>query len=127
MTSQASRFQLIGTTVILLGQLNACTSWRVQSVTPEQLFARETPKEVRVQHLDEKQLVLKKPQLVGDSLVGKTDGTAAAAYLQDISEIAVRRPNMLKTLGLIVGIIAAPFAAVGITCAITSECDFSVN
>jgi hypothetical protein len=77
--------------------------------------------------LDERPVVVKRPQLVGDSLVGKTGGTAAAIHLQDISEIAVRRPNLLKTLGLVLGIIAAPFAAVGITCVITSECDFSVN
>ena len=125
MTSRPSGLRLIGVTLVLLGQLNACTSWRVQSVTPGQLFARGTPKEVRVQRPDATRMVLKRPQLVGDSLFGRTDGKTAAVYVRDVSEIAVRRPNALKTVGLIVGIVAIPVALIGLKCLLQDGCDTS--
>ena len=125
MTLRPSRVRLMGVTLALLGQLNACTSWRVQSVTPEQLFARETPKQVRVQRSDATRMVLKRPQLVGDSLVGRTSGGTAAVYVRDVSEIAVRRPDALKTVGLVIGILATPFVIIAVVCLPQGGCDTS--
>jgi hypothetical protein len=70
-------------------------------------------------------MVLKRPQLVGDSLFGRTDGKTAAVYVRDVSEIAVRRPNALKTVGLIVGIVAIPVALIGLKCLLQDGCDTS--
>lgn len=107
--------------------LTACTSWRVQQVGPEQLLAGQRPKAVRVERADRSRVVLSRPHLRGDSLVGTTRGQPAGVLLGDISQIAVRRGNALKTSGLILGILAAPFALLGVACAFGADCNFSVN
>jgi hypothetical protein len=92
--------------------LTACTSWRVQPVSPEQLLDDERPKAVRVQRADRSRVVLNSPQLVPDSLLGTTRGQRTAVPLADITQIAVRRGNALKTTGLILGIPATAFAVI---------------
>jgi hypothetical protein len=123
MRFHTSHYRTVVLALALLSPLDACTGWQVQPVTPEELLARETPGQVRVQLADQKHLVLKSPRLVGDSLVGQSGDSAAAVYLPEVSEIAVRRPNTLRTVALVAGIIAVPFAALGITCAATDLCD----
>jgi hypothetical protein len=113
--------------LLIATALTACTSWRVQQVGPEQLLAGQHPNAVRVQRADRSRIVLSRPQLRGDSLVGTTRGRPTGVPLGDISQIAVRRGNALKTTGLILGILAAPFALVGVACAFGADCNFSVN
>ena len=97
-------------TLLVVTTLTACTSWRVQPVSPEQLLNDERPKAVRVQRADRSRVVLNSPQLVSDSLLGTTHGQRTAVPLADITQIAVRRGNALKTTGLILGIPATAFA-----------------
>ena len=99
-------------TLLVVTTLTACTSWRVQPVSPERLLNDERPKAVRVQRADSSRVVLNSPQLVSDSLLGTTRGQRTAVPLADITQIAVRRGNGLKTTGLILGIPAAALAVI---------------
>jgi hypothetical protein len=94
---------------------------------PGQLLAAKHPKAVRIERADRSRVVLSRPDLRGDSLIGTTRGRPTGVLLGDISQIAVRRGNALKTTGLILGILAAPFALLGVACAFGADCNFSVN
>jgi hypothetical protein len=99
-------------TLLVVTTLTACTSWRVQPVSPEQLLNDERPKAVRVQRADHSRVVLNSPQLVSDSLLGTTRGQRTAVPLADITQIAVRRGDALKTTGLVLGVPATAFAVI---------------
>jgi len=98
--------------LLVVTTLTACTSWRVQPVSPEQLLNDERSRTVRVQRADRSRVVLNSPQLVPDSLLGTTRGQRTGVPLADITQIAVRRENALKTTGLILGIPATALAVV---------------
>jgi len=100
--------------VLLATYLSACTSWRVQPVSPEQLLNDQHPKAVRVQRADRSRVVLNSPELVSDSLLGTARGQRAGVPLADITEIAVRRVDALKTGGLTLGILATSFAILAV-------------
>jgi hypothetical protein len=89
--------------------LTACTSWRVQRVSPEQLLKNERPRAVRVYRADRSSVILNRPQLVTDSLLGTIRGQRTGVPLAGITQIAVRRGNALKTTGLILGILGTFF------------------
>jgi hypothetical protein len=56
------------------------------------------------------------PELVPDSLLGTTSGHRTAVPLTDITQVAVRRGNWLKTAGLIFGVlVVAPLASLGVS------------
>lgn len=110
--------------LFLATPLTACTSWRVQQVGPEQLIASQRPKAVRVERVDRSRVVLSGPYLVTDSLVGTSRGQRTGVPLGDVNRLAVRRGNALKTSGLILGLLAAPFAVVGIACGLGADCHF---
>ena len=99
--------------------LTACSSWRVQPVAPVQLITAEQPAQVRVQRADGQQLVLKRRLIRGDTIWGQTTADSAGVPLTEISAIAVRRPDWLKTTGLVVLTTGAAF---GVACAV--GCDF---
>jgi len=97
--------------------LTACTSWRMEQVTPEQLFAGKPPKMVRVEGPDGRKIVMGRPHLVLDSLVGTIRGQRSTTPLANITHISVRRGNGLKTTGLVIGIIVVgPVAICGLAC-----------
>ena len=89
--------------------LSACTHWKVQSAYPEQVVSRR-PQRVRVTRNDSSRIVLRRPDIVGDTLYGaRRDGRAAAesprpaVALTDVSEVAVRRVNVVRTALLALG------------------------
>jgi hypothetical protein len=96
----------------------ACTHWKVQSAFPEQVVSRR-PQRVRVTRNDSSRIVLRRPEIVGDTLYGvPRDGRAAAesprpaVALTDVSEAAVRRVSAVRTTALALGTLAlAAFAA----------------
>lgn len=93
--------------------LSACTSWRVQQVAPAVLLREMQPDMVRIDRADGARLVLTRPMLVGDSVQAR-QGTVAVA---DITSIAVRRLDPLKTGGLVGGILVG-----GAVLCLLSEC-----
>jgi hypothetical protein len=60
--------------ILLPVYLSSCTSWQVQSVSPEQVVEEEQPSQVRVTTTDESEVVLKAPSVSGDNLLGLGDG-----------------------------------------------------
>ena len=55
------------TMVLLLavGWLSACTSWTIQSASPQQVLAEHQPEKVRVTRADSTTVVLNQPEIVG--------------------------------------------------------------
>jgi hypothetical protein len=88
-------------TLLSATMLAACTSWQVQSVSPEQLIADEQPSTVRVLLQDGGRVVVNSPRISADSLLGVTRRSQpASVLLANISELAVRRTSVLKTVVL---------------------------
>jgi hypothetical protein len=99
--------------LVMLGcQSVACTVWKTSAVSPQEVVAAETPKAVRVTRSDSSQVVLVRPQVVGDSLKGQRPGRVDANHpprqlavpLSDILSAAVRRVDAGRTVLLIVGL-----------------------
>lgn len=85
----------------LLGTLAACTSWRVQGISPEMVLAREHPAAVRVVRTDSSVLIVSAPTVVRDTLRGEVDSGPVALPLSDVHTLAVRRGDGAKTAGLV--------------------------
>lgn len=49
---------------------SACTHWKVQSAFPEQVVSARRPQKVRVTRNDSSRIVLRRPEIVGDTLYG---------------------------------------------------------
>ena len=88
---------------------SACTHWKAQSAFPEQVVSRR-PQRVRVTRNDSSRIVLRRPEIVGDTLYGTPrDGRPAtgsprpAIALTDVSEVAVRRVSVGRTTALALG------------------------
>lgn len=118
--------------VLLLANVSAaCSSWRVQSVTPQELLAREHPNAIQVREQGGAKYVLGSPRVEGDSLTGYVKRVVRRIPIMAGDKVAVRRFNAIKTVGLIVGIPAAGIAAFlgfyGIGCAFTRDCSSIAN
>lgn len=94
-------------TILLLfavGGLSACTSWQVQSASPEQVLAEHRPAQVQVTRADSTTLVLNQPHIVGDTLygIGQSRGSNAehaeqsAVALADVGRVAIRNGDLIK-------------------------------
>ena len=82
------------TGALLVGQLSACTSWRVQNITPQQFTVREFTQPVRIVRLNGTQVTLKWARLSGDTLYGTPTplvGRMLAIPLSDVRMIEVRQ------------------------------------
>jgi hypothetical protein len=96
---------------------SACTHWKVQSAFPEQVVSRR-PQRVRVTRDDGSRIVLRQPVIVGDTLYGAPrSGRVSAASprpavaLTNVSDVAVRKVNVVSTAARTVGTLAlAAFA-----------------
>lgn len=110
-----------------LGMTSGCSSWHTVPVTPQQSVADTRPGAVRVRRPDGTRLVIARPQIVGDSLTGSGGRRPVSVGLSDVTEIAVRRSSTLKTGGLVLGILALPFALIGGACALGADCHFGAG
>lgn len=99
--------------------LPACTTWRVQSVPVAQLIAERMPNQVRLDRVAGSRLELTWPRVVGDSIRGRQGAIAIA----DVTGVAIRRFDPLKSLALV----STPVVALGIICAATDCLNFSMN
>lgn len=91
--------------------LTACSSWRVQPVAPVEFVSEARPAKVRLRGHDDRQLVIHRPFVRNDSVLGvmRRDTTGLPAV--EIRTIAVRRFDWLKTTGLVVGLAGASLGA----------------
>ena len=98
---------------------SACAHWKVQSAFPEQIVSARHPPKVRVTRDDGSQIVLRQPVIVGDTIYGAprngrvTAGSPRPSVaLTDVSDVAVRKVNVVSTVALTLGTLAlAAFAA----------------
>ncbi len=110
--------------ILLPAYLASCTSWQVQSVSPEQVVAEEQPSQVRVTTTDQSEVVLEAPRVSGDNLLGLGDrnvswagsiyavsdtGSALEIPLANISHLAVKKTNIGNSVLLGVGVVAGMF------------------
>jgi hypothetical protein len=92
-------------------QATGCLSWKRQTVSPDQVLARN-PTQVRVRLGNGGRLVVAQPTIIGDSLIGARAGTVPpnaapprlAVALADIQSLEVQRVNGGKTALLIAGL-----------------------
>ena len=96
--------------VLLTTQIVACSSWRVEPVTPEQFLRDRSPAELRVTQTDGRQLVLGQPKVSGDSLTGITNGTRRGVPFTAVAAISTRHADVGKSVLLGLGIVGALFA-----------------
>ena len=118
--------RVIACVLLATTTLTACTSWQVQTVSPEQVVNTEHPSAVRVQRMDGSRVELKSPRISADSLLGSAvdnslfgspAGKPAGMPLSDVYQLAVKRGNALKTVGLVIGLIAGTIVTLGLICA----------
>ena len=105
-----SRRAAITSVVLSTWATGACTHWKVQDALPEQVVGEKHPYEVRVTRDDGSRIVLRRPEIVGDTLYGAARGSRAGAAapgpgvpLADVSEVAVRRVDILGSAALGLG------------------------
>ena len=90
-----------------------CTSWHARSVTPATFVTEQRPAKVRIiRRTDGGEVVLERPIVIGDSIVG----TGGSVAVSDAAFVAVARFNLVKTLGLVGGL----WAGGGLICAATN-------
>jgi hypothetical protein len=95
--------------------LVACTSWKVQEVSPQHLLAEQDPEQVRVTKTDGMRITIWEPRVVADTLRGLTEPDAAgetgestsqkvavSVPLEEIEYMAVRKVNWENTLAVAV-------------------------
>jgi hypothetical protein len=109
--------------ILMAGQMAGCTAWRLETVSPAEVIAREQPGVVRVQYADEQHEVLYQPEVRGDSLLGRSEPDARQAdralALADVTSIATRHVSGGRTTGLVLGLVGVG-AVVGSLIAIAS-------
>lgn len=109
---------LIAGLLLLAQVVTGCSSWRVQSVTPQELFAREHPTTIKVWERGGATYEIEAPQVAGDSLIGSEEVTQLQIggrfrvrldrriALATVDRIAVPRFNLAKTFALsVVGLV----------------------
>jgi hypothetical protein len=88
----------------------ACMSWKTQPVSPDHIVAQD-PDQVRVTLGNGSKVVVARPAIIGDSLIGAPTGAnpkrsaqRLAIPLSDIQSVEVRRVNAGKTALLVAGL-----------------------
>lgn len=91
---------------LLLWYLPACTTWHFEEgVSPQQLIAAKHPYLIRVMLPDRSRIVLEQPRITaGDSLSGLHNGVPSTVAVSDVTQVAIRRFSVGKTVGLIFAI-----------------------
>jgi hypothetical protein len=93
--------------------LLACSTWKTQEASPQQVLADEQPAKVRVTLTDGSQVVLEQPVVSGDTLTGLREGEQVSISLASVSELELRKGDTVKTIalttGIVVGVAAVAF------------------
>src|SRR5207237_9346994 len=77
--SHARSWKQCWAVILMAGQIGGCTAWRLETVSPAEVIARDKPSVVRVEYADEQQEVLYQPEVRGDSLSGRSEPDAREA------------------------------------------------
>jgi hypothetical protein len=63
----------------------ACTTWTVEAMPPSQLVAKSQPKRILVTMVDGTQVILQRPLIRGDRLIGRGDQTVSLRKVRTIA------------------------------------------
>lgn len=87
--------------------LSACTSWRPQTAPAPEVVAAHGEGAVRIVRHDQSVLVLRHPQVVGDSIVGEAGDPPrrVSVATADVQRVEVRKVSAARTGGLSVGVL----------------------
>ena len=100
--------------LFLPAYLSSCTSWQVQGISPRQVVEEEQPSQIRVTTTSDSEILLDRPRVSGDSLIGipRTFSWASSTYtasdsllsipLASISQVSIKKPSDVNTVVLIV-------------------------
>ena len=106
--------------ILLPAYLSSCTSWHVQSASPEQVITEDQPSKIRVTLTDGSELEMEQPRIVGDTLRGMVKGGVESSpgetavhrvlverdvLLTDIVTLKVRKSDVAKSILLFTGLI----------------------
>jgi hypothetical protein len=105
-----SRRAVLTGLVLAAWSSSGCMHWKTQSAFPE-VVAGKHPSRVRVTRGDGSRVVLLRPEVLGDSLVGAPAGRSRsggrpAVALADVSEVALRRVDPAATAAMGLGTLA---------------------
>ena len=106
---------------LLLAYLPACSSWRVESASPQALIEAEHPPQVRVSRTDGTQHVLHQPSIAGDTLHGSA--LEPAIPLADVRTVETRHGDTGKSLLLVGGIFVGATLVGAVICSATDCLD----
>ena len=105
---------------LLLLAFTACHTWHPTTASPRSLIEDEDPSALRVTQANGLAVTVKDPMIRNDSLVSGTSGVTGPVGVPtgDIQSVEVRRFDKGKTVGFVIGLIAA---AVAWTTAVTGD------
>lgn len=115
------RIRRLAASLCFITYLSSCTSWRAQTGSPSEVFAKQKIHDVRVTLANGKVEELQSPRIENDSLIGGSASTRAghpptrrAIPIDSVKSLAISRTDGTKTALLIagVGITALLIAAV---------------
>ena len=102
--------------------LGGCYSWTPRPVAQE-LVTAEQPSRIRITTLGGEQLVLDRPEVRNDSIVGMENDGITGISLQDIGQIETPSSNSGKAVKIGVGLAAAALVVVIVASAPKPEPD----
>jgi hypothetical protein len=102
----------------------ACYQWRTEDVTPQVVLATGQVATLRVTRLDGSRVVLERPLLQGDTLLGDTSRVVRAVRvpLTDIRHVETRRFSGTRTVGLGLGVAAGLTVALAVLYSLPCDC-----
>jgi len=98
--------------ILLPVYLSSCTSWQVQSVSPEQVVTEDQPSAIRVTLTDSSKLEMEQPRIVGDTLRGLVKGESNDSLVErdvllvEIATVRIKKTDPGRTAFLGLGIAA---------------------
>ena len=101
--------------ILLPVYLSSCTSWQVQSVSPEQVVTEDQPSKIRVTLSDSSRVEMEQPRIVGDTLRGLVKGgpddslVERDVLLADIATVRINKYHTTKSVLFGVGIVVVGF------------------
>jgi hypothetical protein len=106
--------------LLVVVQVAGCTSWRVETLPPAELISQKHPDLLRVEQVDGKRVMVYRPEVQGDSLLGRQSATSKgsrAVSLTSVSSVSTSHFSAGKTLGLTLGLTAVAAAVAAIVIA----------
>jgi hypothetical protein len=111
-----SRIHACGQALVVFS-LSACMSWRSEPVSPAQLIATKKPPVVRITSTDSSKLILRDPEVIGDTLYGRPQSSLEAEPadrtgipLAGVQDIAILKSDPTKNTLLVIGVGVVTFS-----------------